>query len=120
MNKRAVFHLVSYMTLVIGIAILGCAGVSFYYNEPLNVQMSLIYAGLIAIVCAGVVGVLTRGDINLSRRDGFGVVVFGWLSATLFGSLPYIFSGVIPHPGLGHVRDHVRFYNHGGVGTLRP
>ena len=98
MNTRAVFHLVSYMTLVIGVAIIGCAGVSFYYDEPLRIQMSLIYAGLIAMICAIAVGVLTRGDINLSRRDGFGVVVFGWLSATLFGALPYMFSGVIPHP----------------------
>ena len=98
MNKRAVFHLVSYMTLVIGIAIIGCAGVSFYYNEPVNIQLSLIYAGAIAILCAGLVGYYTRGDINLSRRDGFGIVVFGWISATLFGSLPYIISGVIPHP----------------------
>ena len=98
MNKRAVFHLVAYMTLVIGVAIVGCAGVSWHYHEPMSVQMSLIYAGLIAMVCAGGIGFLTRGDINLSRRDGFGVVVFGWLSATLFGSLPYIFSGVIPHP----------------------
>jgi trk system potassium uptake protein TrkH len=98
MNKRAVFHLVSYMTLVIGIAIIGCAGVSFLYDEPLKIQLSLVYSGLIAIFCAGVVGILTRGDINLSRRDGFGIVTFGWISATLFGSLPYIFSGVIPHP----------------------
>ncbi|MBT8042571.1 MAG: TrkH family potassium uptake protein [Pontiella sp.] len=98
MNRRAVFHLVSYMTLVIGVAIIGCAGVSYAYKEPLAIQMSLIYSGLIAIVCASVVWMLTRGDINLSRRDGFGIVTFGWLSATLFGSLPYIFSGVIPHP----------------------
>ena len=81
MNKRAVFHLVSYMTLVIGIAMVGCAGVSFYYNEPLNIQLSLIYSGVIAILCAGMLGYFTRGDINLSRRDGFGIVVFGWLSA---------------------------------------
>lgn len=98
MNKRAVFHLVSYMTLVIGIAIIGCAGISFLYDEPVKIQMSLIYSGLIAIVCAGVVGLLTKGKINLSRRDGFGIVTFGWISATLFGSLPYILSGVIPHP----------------------
>lgn len=98
MNKRAVFHLVSYMTLVIGVAIVGCAGVSYYYAEPLNIQMSLLYSGLITMLCAIAVGVLTRGKINLSRRDGFGVVTFGWISATLFGSLPYILSGVIPHP----------------------
>ncbi len=98
MNKRAVFHLVAYMTLVIGVAMVGCAGVSFYYNEPLKIQLSLAYSGSFTILCAVVVGFLTRGDINLSRRDGFGIVVFGWLAATLFGSLPYIFSEVIPHP----------------------
>lgn len=98
MNKRAVFHLVSYMTLVIGIAIFGCAGVSLLYHEPVEIQLSLIYSGLFTITCAVTVGVITRGDVNLSRRDGFGVVVFGWISATLFGSLPYILSGVIPNP----------------------
>ena len=98
MNKRAVFHLVSYMTLVIGIAIVGCAGVSWFYDEPMRIRLSLLESGLIAIGCAAMVGVLTKGDINLSRRDGFGIVTFGWISATLFGSLPYIFSGVIPHP----------------------
>ncbi len=98
MNKRAVFHLVSFMTLVIGVAMVLCAGVSWLYHEPLKIQLSLIESGLIAIGAAGIVGILTRGDINLSRRDGFGIVTFGWLSATLFGSLPYIISGVIPHP----------------------
>ncbi len=98
MNKRAVFHLVSYMTLVIGLAIMGCAGVSFYYAEPLRMQMSFISSGLITVFCAVIMGVLTRGTINLSRRDGFGVVTFGWIFATLFGSLPYLFSGVISHP----------------------
>ena len=98
MNKRAVFHLVSYMTLVIGVSMLLCAIVSWIYAEPMKVRMSLVESGLIAVGCAGLVGVLTRGDINLSRRDGFGVVTFGWISATIFGALPYIFSGVIPHP----------------------
>ena len=98
MNKRTVFHLVAYMTLVIGFAILGCAGVSWYYDDPVDVQMSLIYSGAITILFAAILGVFTRGEINLSRRDGFGIVTFGWLFATVFGSLPYILSGTIPHP----------------------
>lgn len=98
MNKRAVFHLVSYMTLVIGIAILGCAGISLAYHEPVRIQMSLALSGIATILVAVVAGILTQGEINLSRRDGFGIVTFGWIAATLFGSLPYIFSGVIPHP----------------------
>lgn len=98
MNKRVVFHLVSYMTFVIGIAIMGCAGVSYFYDEAVKVQLSLLYSGIITVVCATVMGALTRCEINLSRRDGFGIVTFGWLFATLFGALPYILSGVIPHP----------------------
>lgn len=98
MNKRAVFHLVSYMTLVIGFAMLVCAWVSWIHDEPLKIQLSLVESGLIAIGCAGIVGILTRGEINLSRRDGFGIVTFGWISCAVFGSLPYILSGVIPHP----------------------
>lgn len=98
MNKRAVFHLVAYMTLVIGLAMIACAGISLSYHEPLEIQMSLVKSGVIAVLCAAVVGVLTRGEINLSRRDGFGIVTFGWISAMIFGSLPYIFSGVIEHP----------------------
>jgi trk system potassium uptake protein TrkH len=97
MNKRAVFHLVSYMTLVIGVAMIACAGISNLYDEPFGIQLSLIYSGVAAVVIAGTVGYFTRGDINLSRRDGFGVVTFGWISATLFGSLPYFMSGVIPN-----------------------
>jgi trk system potassium uptake protein TrkH len=40
----------------------------------------------------------TRGSIELSRRDGFGVATFGWLLASVFGALPYIISGTISHP----------------------
>ena len=98
MNKRTVFHLVAYMTLVIGIAILGCAGISWLYDDPVSVRMSLVYSGAITIFFATILGVLTRGKINLSRRDGFGIVTFGWLFAALFGSLPYLLSGTITHP----------------------
>lgn len=98
MNRRAVFQLVSYLTLVVGLAMLGCAVVSWYYGEPLALRLSLVYAGALAAGFALVLGWLTRGAVNLSRRDGFGVVTFGWLTVTVFGSLPYLFSGVISHP----------------------
>ncbi len=98
MNKRAVFHLVAYMTLVIGLAIFACAAVSWYYSDGIEIVNAFIHAGAITIGVSGLVGLLTHGDVNLSRRDGFGVVTLGWIFATIFGSLPYVFSGVILHP----------------------
>lgn len=98
MNKRAVFHLVSYMTLVIGLAITSCAVLSHFFKDSHHVQWAFSLAGSITVAISLVVGIWTRGDVNLGRRDGFGVVTIGWLSAAFFGSLPYLFSGVIPHP----------------------
>ena len=98
MNRKAVLHLVSYLTLVIGLAMICCSMVSVYYKEPVAMRNSLLLSGGISILFALILGYFTRGPVNLSRRDGFGVVTFGWLSVTVFGSLPYLLSGVITHP----------------------
>ncbi len=98
MNKRTVFHIVSIVTLVIGIAMGVCAILSYYWHDPASTQSSLLISSLITAIFAITLMFLTRGDINLSRRDGFGVVTFGWIFAAFFGALPYIISGVIPHP----------------------
>ena len=98
MNKRTVFHLVSMVTLVIGLAMGVCASLSLYWNDPVWASNSLLVSSVMTVLFAGGLLFLTRGDVNLSRRDGFGVVTFGWLFAAVFGALPYIFSGVIPHP----------------------
>jgi len=38
-----------------------------------------------------------RKNNELSKRDGYLIVVLGWLSMSLFGTLPYIVSGAIPN-----------------------
>ena len=98
MNKRPVFHLVAMVTLVIGASMGLCSVLSRYWNDPAWAHDSLLLASGITVVFALVLLFLTRGDINLSRRDGFAVVTFGWIFASIVGALPYIFSEVIPHP----------------------
>ncbi len=97
MNKRVVFHIVSIVTMVIGISMGICSLLSFYWHDPVHIERSMAMSSGITIIAAVVMFFLTRGDVNLSRRDGFGVVTLGWLSAALFGALPYVISGVIPH-----------------------
>ncbi len=98
MNKRAVFHLVATVTLVIGLAMGLCAALSFFWGDPVQAWRSLLSSSVMTAVFGAGLLFLTRGDMNLSRRDGFGVVTLGWVVASLFGALPYILSGVIPHP----------------------
>ncbi len=98
MNKRTVFHLVATVTLVIGLAMGVCAALSMYWKDPVWAVNSLLVSSVMTVIFGAGLLFLTRGDVNLSRRDGFGVVTFGWVFAAIFGALPYILSGVIPNP----------------------
>ncbi len=97
MNTRSVAHVISYLVGVTSLAMLAGAGVSFYYGEAFAAKSLLAAAG-ISLLSDSLSWFLTRGTIDLSRRAGFGIAVFGWLFVSMFGALPYLFSGVIAGP----------------------
>ncbi|MCF7838055.1 MAG: TrkH family potassium uptake protein [Candidatus Marinimicrobia bacterium] len=98
MNTRAVAHLISFMLMVIALAMLGCAGVAVLSGDPpAAVRALVISAGLVFGVGAAL-SRGTRGPLELSRRDGFGIVAFGWVAAAVAGALPYLLAGVIRQP----------------------
>ncbi|NQU41176.1 MAG: TrkH family potassium uptake protein [Lentisphaerae bacterium] len=98
MNVRPVLQLVAFMLMVLGLAIGLCDGVAWYYNDPWSARIGLLASAGIVMAVGLITFVLTRGSVELSRRDGFGIVTFGWLAAALFGSLPFILTGVITDP----------------------
>ncbi len=98
MNFRSVFHLISYLLAVMGVSILFCAVIAFVYHDPMTAKAGLLFSGAVCVGSGGLLAYLTRGPVSLSRRDGFGVVTFGWLVVALSGALPYVFSGVILDP----------------------
>ena len=98
MNARAVFHLISFLLIFLAGAIASCSIVSVVSGDPSRVVRALLYSGAIT----GVVGMagwyFTRGPMHLSRRDGFGVVTFGWLIVALFGALPFVLTVEVSSP----------------------
>jgi trk system potassium uptake protein TrkH len=96
-NIRAVTHIIAYLVGVTSLAMLGSAGISGYYGEPVA-ALGLLAAAGVSLLSASIAWFFTRGAIDLSRRDGFGIAVFGWLFVSVFGALPYLFSGVIVSP----------------------
>jgi trk system potassium uptake protein TrkH len=97
-NIRAVSHLISYLLGLIALTMGIGLGVSFAAADPTSAKYGLAGGCAISLAAAILIWLLTRGPIELSRRDGFGVATFGWLSAAVFGALPYIISGTISHP----------------------
>jgi len=69
-------------------------GVSLYYREgdALPIAAAIAITALMGGVCI----LLGRGHGDISLRDGFAVVTFGWLAMAFTGALPAFFSGAIP------------------------
>ncbi len=98
MNIRAVAHLISYLLGVISLTMGISLGVSFAAADPTSAKYGLAAGCVISLAAAILIWFFTRGPIELSRRDGFGVATFGWLAASVFGALPYIIAGTTSHP----------------------
>lgn len=93
MNLRHVFHLISFILLVLGGAIAVCAGCAYAMRDPVGSQRGLLWAAALTVATGLVLWATTRHREELSGRDGIGVVTFGWLTASVVGTLPYLLTG---------------------------
>ena len=63
MNSKSVFHLISYLTFVIGISMFICSGLSFAFNEETKITIGLIVSGSITTLSSLFLWLLT--DVKL-------------------------------------------------------
>ncbi|MHB0980468.1 MAG: TrkH family potassium uptake protein [Thermoleophilia bacterium] len=94
MNLRFVVHMLALVVLAIAVGILASAGVSAIYGE--DDLTSLLAAGVISIAVGLPLYLATRlpGRTHIGYREGFVVVGAGWLTAMVFGALPFILYGM--------------------------
>jgi trk system potassium uptake protein TrkH len=96
MRLRTIFHISAINCLFLAGAFALCAlYATVCGDEP---RLAWIFGGAAAGVVAlgGAVWGITRGEDEPTRRDGFAIVVLGWLLICGLGALPYRISGVTP------------------------
>ena len=93
MLRKSVIHIISLSWLLLGISMAISSLWSIYYSE--NDFIPIIYASSITIFFGLVVSLFTKSNKidDLSVRDGFAIVTFGWISLALFSALPFYLSG---------------------------
>lgn len=69
---------------------------SFYYDD--GVWSVFVLSAAICAVVGGLLFAFCKSPKELSLREGFAVVTFGWTVFAVFGALPYLISGAIPTP----------------------
>ncbi|MEQ8549162.1 MAG: potassium transporter TrkG [Cyclobacteriaceae bacterium] len=96
-NYRVIANIVGILLMLNGAFMLACLIFSFYYGS--SDKLALFGSGAVTMGIGALVFFLTSRNQNkeLRKRDGYLIVVAGWLFMSFFGTLPYIFSGAIPN-----------------------
>jgi trk system potassium uptake protein TrkH len=96
-NHKIILKVISRNLFIITVALLSCTGIAIYYSEsisPFLLSAAISFSLWLTIFLA------TRKqseDVTVQRKDAYVTVATTWFSIALLGSLPYIFSGAIPH-----------------------
>ena len=93
MNLRLDLQILGWLLGGIGAFQLVPVLVALLYGES---PLPYLTSALIALIYGGSVGFSVRpADRRMRVRDGFVVVVAGWVLASVFGALPYVFAGAL-------------------------
>jgi len=69
--------------------------VSWYYDD--GALLGIVSAGLATMLVGLVLRFITKDfHKKIKKREGYLVVTLGWITMSLSGALPYIFTGVLP------------------------
>jgi trk system potassium uptake protein TrkH len=95
-NYKIIGSFLGLMLIMNGIFMLFCLPFAFYFDE--GDWEALLIPGTITAVVGISVWFFSRDANNqeLKKRDGYLIVTAGWVLMSVFGALPYIFSGFIP------------------------
>ena len=81
--------------MMLGAFMLTALPFSIYYDP--SDTLPIIYASLTTLACGSIAWWLTRQTSKkIGKREGFLIVALGWFSISVFSTLPYLFSGVLP------------------------
>lgn len=94
MNYKLVFHILGLILRVEAVLMLPAAVIGLLTGK--DGSAFLIAAGITLAVGQALV-MLPGRNMKMQARDGFAAVALGWIVLSLFGALPYVFSGVLPN-----------------------
>jgi len=94
-NLRIVLFLMGILLLFNGAFMLMAAGVSYFYQEDVVVEITFAAFSVLSVGALAVL-VFRKHETKIQKREGYLIVTLGWFLMALSGLLPYWISGAIP------------------------
>ena len=93
-NYRLISYIIGLLLLFNSAAILITSFVSFLLKD--GFFNNIIYASLCCLVIGSIIMFFSRNPTKvINRRDGYLIVIIGWLTMVFSGTLPYVFTETI-------------------------
>ncbi len=90
---KPISNVVGVLLIILGIAMLSCIPFSYLYDE--TDLWALGVAGGLSVLFGSIFWLYKwKSSANVNKREGYLIVVLSWVFMTIFGALPYYFSGV--------------------------
>jgi trk system potassium uptake protein TrkH len=96
MRFGVIFRILGALVFFLGLTMIFPLLFSLYYRDG-DFSALVLSAAVTTGVGAFLFLFFRRVGEEISHREGFAIVTLGWVFAALFGSLPYMFSGVLPN-----------------------
>ena len=97
MNKQQVIRLLGAILLVEAVCMVPSLAVALIYRDPGDARALLWSLGIVLLFGLPMRLLAKPERTNLRAREGFAVVGLSWVLMSLFGALPFVFSGMIPN-----------------------
>lgn len=97
MNKRLVLRLLGIILLIEALAMVPSALVALLYRDEGDFAAMMGSIALPLAVGLPLWRLIKPADRNLRAREGFAVVALSWVLLSVFGAMPFVFSGMLPH-----------------------
>ena len=96
MNIQLTLRILGALLLFLSAALLFPIPFALYFND--GAAIAFLWSAGITCIVGLTLFQLCRSERDLSVREGFAIVSFGWLFYAIFGALPFVISGAIPSP----------------------
>ncbi len=97
MRIRSILRIIGVLVAGLGVSMFLCALMAlFYKEEDLTAFLAAGFVSSAAGLLLFFVGGRARRRLDVSHREAFAVVTFGWLASCLAGALPFFFYAQVP------------------------
>ncbi|WP_162417569.1 TrkH family potassium uptake protein [Cyclobacterium roseum] len=94
-HYKAILKVMGGLMMLLGVLMFPSIAFSYYYQS--GDEITLIGSALICLAVGGTFFYsFANQDQNIRKREGYMIVAMSWIIMSVFGMMPYIFSGSIP------------------------